>query len=692
MQHRHLKLAALDLLQNKRLMEARQRFEEFLKYQPTDADAWHILSGVNGLLGLFGESESCARKAVELQPASASAWNNLGSALLAQNKSDQAIAAFVTSLDIAPDSAETHNHLGNCHLKKQSYHSALEAYKNALSLKPDYAEAQNHMGIALLSLHQPERALPCFQSALKLNPGYIDAMFNLGKTRQELGQAEIAHTIYSSIISSCPDHFEARFGLGDLMLDNGDLAGASDCYKQLLATTPDHPGVQGALAGVLKDTCDQKKATALYKQAVANAPDDNGLYSNYLMSLNYMENADLHSVSKEHKTWGEIIGNRLPARYDVSARSHTEIITLGFVSHDFRTHSVAYFFEPLLEHLDKNKFTVICYSNMGKRLEDSTTNRIRNLCDKWVDITGLSDRQAADIIFNEKTDILIDLAGHTAWNRLPIFAYKPAPVQITYLGYPNTTGLSTIDYRLTDIFADPGNGNESLYTEKLLRIDGGFLTYRAPETAPEPGEPPFKNSGVITFGSFNTLAKVGDNLISAWGDILDAVPDTRLLLKNSSFRCPVTRRRFKDKFVSRGIDSNRIQLIPPLAGVNEHLSLYREIDIALDTFPYNGTTTSCEALWMGVPVITRAGDVHAARVGHSILSQLGLEDFIATDAQDYVHIASQLARDHDRITQLRQTLRSLFNGANLGNPARFTRSLEKSLDTIWSADLSRQKT
>jgi predicted O-linked N-acetylglucosamine transferase (SPINDLY family) len=320
---------------------------------------------------------------------------------------------------------------------------------------------------------------------------------------------------------------------------------------------------------------------------------------------------------------------------------------------------------------------------MGKHQQDETTHRIRTKTDIWRDITHLSDRDAAACIYKDKVDLLVDLSGHTAWNRLGVFALRPAPVQLTYLGYPNTTGLSTIDYRIVDAITDPQESIPSGTTEQLIRLPHTFMTYLPPPVPVHPNEPPSVHNGYITFGSFNALPKINPAVIETWCSLLETTGNSRLLLKNYSFIDKSVRDNVLDTFVQHKINPDRIELLPPCQSTVAHLELYNRIDIALDTFPYNGTTTTCEALWMGVPVIILQGSSHAGRVGLSILHGIGLEEFAASGMQDYIMIASELANNMQRIKTLRRTLRNRLSDSMLGRHAEFTSNLETVYRTVW---------
>ncbi|MEW6330081.1 MAG: hypothetical protein AB1560_01340 [Pseudomonadota bacterium] len=368
-------------------------------------------------------------------------------------------------------------------------------------------------------------------------------------------------------------------------------------------------------------------------------------------------------------------------RAHANDRSPGRRLKIGYVSSDFRRHSVAWFIEPVLAQHDRERFEVHCYANHFQ--EDEVTRRIMSHADHWCRIFGTPDEGVADQIRADRIDILVDLNGHTAMNRLLVFARKPAPVQVTWLGYPNTTGLSAMDYRLTDGFADPVGQTGHLHSEKLVRLPECFSCYQPPADAPAVSELPARNKGRVSFGSFNKLNKITPGVMKLWAGILRAVPGSRLILKSTGLGEPAMQQTVRDAFMRREVTPDRIELLghdPSSAG---HLGRYADIDIGLDPFPYNGTTTTCEALWMGVPVVTLAGKVHAGRVGVSQMSNLGLTELIARTPEEYIAITTSLARNLEDLARLRSELRDRLLASPLTDAPRFTRNLEQAYHNMW---------
>jgi predicted O-linked N-acetylglucosamine transferase (SPINDLY family) len=370
----------------------------------------------------------------------------------------------------------------------------------------------------------------------------------------------------------------------------------------------------------------------------------------------------------------------MPTAY-ANRREPGRRLKVGYVSPDFRQHSVAYFVDPLLKGHDQQAVEVFCYAEVAR--PDAVTARLRGYGGHWLVTVGLSDDDLTERIRTDGIDILVDLAGHTEKNRLGVFAHKPAPVQVTWLGYPNTTGRKSIDYRLVDAVTDPVGEADAWASETLVRVEGGFLCYAGSRGAPEPTAPPCLMTDTVTFGSFNNPAKLSPATLDAWGSLLARLPQARLLLKGRPFADAATRALFLSRLGERGVAAERVELVAWMPSGAAHLGLYNRVDIALDPFPYNGTTTTCEALWMGVPVVTLRGDRHRGRVGASLLTQVGLKDWIASSMEEYLEIADTLAGDPDHLKYLRRTLRPRLAASPLCDGRAFARKIEAAYRTIW---------
>lgn len=477
-----------------------------------------------------------------------------------------------------------------------------------------------------------------------------------------------------------PDEHDAKLVLpqADAAFRGGRLNDALRIYHGCIARDPRLLDAHLGAAAVLVDLWDLDGAVDAYACAHEIAPASAAVLSAWLFHRHYAAPLDAQALAAAHRRYGQLF-SRSGETTNTSARDPQRRLRIGYVSPNLSRHSVGYFAEPVIRCHDRGQFDVFCYYN--HELADDATERMRKLADGWREIAGKDDATVARMIVDDRIDILVDLAGHSKGNRLAVFARKPAPVQMTWLGYPDTTGLAAIDWRLTDAMTDPAPAAELRHSEKLARIDGCFLCYEPPADAPavrlrESGAP-------IVFGSFNHLAKVNRTTLALWARVLDAVPGSQLVLKSAPLKFPDTVDRVIEAFEQCGIDPARVELRGWAGAREQHLEAYGDIDIALDTFPYNGTTTTCEALWMGVPVVTLAGDVHMSRVGASLLAAAGLNDLIAHDADGFVKIVVEIARDYARRRELRSGLRQQLARSRLLDHQGFTRGLEAQYRHAW---------
>jgi predicted O-linked N-acetylglucosamine transferase (SPINDLY family) len=422
---------------------------------------------------------------------------------------------------------------------------------------------------------------------------------------------------------------------------------------------------------------------ACFRRALVFDPGHVKARSSLLFALNYSDRLTSGEIYRQSRKYERAQRRHIPAPATTFANppDPERPLRVGYLSGDFYRHSVSFFFEPLLKNHDGAKFQTVCYSSVQQ--PDETTARLKESTSLWRECSELGDGELAERVRGDGIDILVDLAGHTgAKVRLPALLQKPAPLQVSWLGYPNSTGISSIDYRLTDADADPAGEGDRWYSERLVRLPDGFLCYQPPVDAPEPAPAPLLHNGFVTFGSFNILPKLSASTVALWAELLREVPDARLLLKCHPLGDQRTRERVLRLFARFGVDPRRLTLLP-VVPAQEHLALYREIDLALDPFPYNGTTTTCEALWMGVPVLTLTGDSHAGRVGTSLLKRVGLPELVARDTGEYLAIARSLAADRDRLSRYRGELRQMMAASPLCDGELFARNVEAAYRAIW---------
>lgn len=706
---------AVALKQQGKFDEAVVAYRRTIEAAPNNPEVHYNLGNLLFGLDQLDEAIACYRRAIQIKPQHADAHCNLGAALKRQGKLTEAIAAFRRTTAINVDHgaafcnlADTHASLGGFDDAIVAYRAALRikpdsvsalcglgaaltaqgqldqaaiAYRRATEIKPDNDEAHYNLANALKALGRLAEAAVSYRQAIAIKPNLVEALVNLGNTLNELGQPDAATAAYGRAIEIAPGSVEAHYNIGNVLKDQGRLEEAVAAYRQAIAIEPAYAEAHANLAIVLMSQGRLAEALDEYRQAIALKPDDADIHSNYLLCLNYNDAETPESVLAAHRAWDRRFGQAAWPQTYSNDRTPARRLRIGYVSPDLRSHSVTFFFEPLLKAHDRQAVDVFCYSDVLR--PDAVTNRLQGLADHWLSTVGLSDDEVAARIRSDGIDILVDLAGHTAWNRLRVFARRPAPVQVTWLGYANTTGVAAIDYRLVDAVTDPVGTAEVASSETLLRLPGGFLCYGGLHGVAEPTQPPCLKTGMVTFGSFNNPVKLSEATFEAWAKLLVRLPHARLLLKGKSFADAATRALVLARFGERGVAADRIELLSWLSGSADHLALYDRVDIALDPFPYNGTTTTCEALWMGVPLVTLRGDRHCGRVGASLLTQVGLTDWIADSVDDYAEIAVALAENRSRLHELRRSLRARLLASPLCDAASFARKVENSYRTIW---------
>ena len=575
------------------------------------------------------------------------AWHSEGSALLNQGRYDEAEAVFRRILAANATDAVAWCCLGMiCEVRSQ-WSEAETAYRRALAADPRLPHAHSNLGGVLNRQGRyPEAEAACRQAIL-LAPTFVEAHNNLGVAMKALDR----------------------------------LSEAEALFEGVLAMRPDLPQAEANLAAVLRAERRMEEAGHHASRTIELGLDDPALYSDWLSSQQYLAGVTPPRLSALHAEWNRRYAAGLerikPLR--VIDRRPDRRLRVGFVSPDFRQHPVSYYLTPLLENLDPQACEVICFSDVRK--EDGMTARLKCLVGTWRNVWQFPDEAVAQEIVNSRIDVLFDLAGHTAGNRLLVFARKPAPVQITWIGYPGTTGLRAMNYVLADRYTIP-EGTEGHYCEQVLRMPHVYSCYSPPVNAPAVGPLPALKSGYVTFGSFNNPAKIGPHVIDVWAKILRRLPGARLLLRYGRFH-QETGSRYLGRFAAHGVTLERVDL-PGAEPCKNLLEEYRRVDIALDPFPYSGATTTCEALWMGVPVITCPGATFASRQSFSFLSAAGLADMVADNLDDYVGRAVALASDLMRLSELRRRLRDRVAASPLCDGTAFASDLSRLLRHVWA--------
>ncbi len=586
--------------------------------------------------GRVTEAVESLRQAVVVAPERFEGHNGLGLMLLAVDRADEAVAAFSQALTLAPTRAHLRFNLANAYRAQGDLERACEGYRDVVSREPQLTEASVNL---LITLRELER----FDDAVAVVAALESAALVIPEVGQEL------------------------LNLGNALQQAGRLGPAERCLMRYLEHAPASADGHATLANALKKQGRVPEAMAHYRTALRRDSDNPWVHANLLQSLSYQSDISAEEVFAEHCSWAERHVGAAPPLSSSGHRDHQRL-RIGYLSPDFRAHSVSYFFEPLLGGHDRDRVELYAYAEV--RQPDEITERLRGQFDHWRDTTDLSDELLARQIHDDQVDVLVDLAGHTGNSRLCVMGWRLAPVQISYLGYPATTGLATMDYRLVDEHTDPPGTGTATHTETLLRLPECFLCYQPSAAAPAVAPLPAQARGQVTFGSFNALPKVTDAVVGRWAQILAGVSSSRLLLKSPSFEDKATRQRYRGLFADHGIEPGRLELRGFVADEAAHLGCYGEVDIGLDPFPYNGTTTTCEALWMGVPIITLSGSHHAGRVGVSLLSQVGLGHLCASDEERYVAVAVELASNLTELATLRAGLRDRMRASPLCDATR----------------------
>jgi protein O-GlcNAc transferase len=673
--------AALDHHRAGRLGDAEGGYQKVLTMEPRHAGALHYLGLVSSQRGNAAEAEQLIRQALDADPGHALYHNSLGGVLMALGQAEAAATSFQTATELKPDFAQSYSNLSAC-LNGLGRNSEAElAAREAIRLQPHLADAHVNLGNALETFGDSQGALASASKALELQPDHGLAHAVAGSALFTLGRSDESLLHFDRAVSLLPNNPTAHMNRGNALLDLGRLTDAESACRRATEINPTLSVAQALLGSALKQQGKVDAAGAAYRRAMAAEPNNPSFHSDLLFTLQYQADVSPQDILTESQRWNSTLGDVLPTvsptrpaipeDRPLRAGPEDRPLRVGYVSADLSRHSVGYFMEQILRHHDPAVIDVFCYAS--RRHDDERAELFQSLSPHWADITALDDSAAADLVRADQIDILVDLSGHTGGNRLPLFAQRPAPVQVTYLGYPGTTGLAAMDYRLTDEIADPAGDGDMDYSETLIRLPRGFLCYAPPTDAPLSTA---RAPGPFTFGSFNNVPKLNDQVVQVWSRILNAVPNARLFLKHRSFSDPQTRQHYVDQFAGYGIDETRLTLSGFVEGVEGHLSAYGQVDVALDTFPYNGTATTLEALWMGVPVVTLSGDRHAARVGASILTRAGLSHWIAGDLDAYVQVAVDAVQGKRELTALRDGLRGVLSGSYLLDGPGFTKALE----------------
>lgn len=622
-------------------------FRRLAAVQPDLALA-HSATG-NALCELlrYPEAEACFRRAIELDPLHAEVHNDLGNALNVLGRHKEAEAAYRAALALRPDLAEAHNGLGNTLTKLEHYEEALQSFGTAARLRPAYPEPHCGMGNVLIEMKRPFDSIEHFKSAIALDVRFAEAFFGWGNALNKLSEYKAARLCFRKALEIRPDYGHALIEYGSACILWGD-------YEE---------GIRSA------------------ERAIRKIPEADGYWSSLLFNLHYVPDLPASELARRHRAFGESVTRRVRPRSDPwpNERDPERRLRVGFLSGDFRRHSVGFFIANLIPALDGCRLERYAYAN--QRTNDNLTDAMRAHLEHWREVADLDDDALADQIRADGIDILIDLSGHTAHNRLLTLARKPAPVQVTYLGYPDGTGLEAVDYFLGDRWMFP-EAEWPLYVEQPRWLPEVALCFTPPDAPVAVGPLPALANGHVTFGCLNKREKFNATVAACWSRILERVPGSRLLLQNTVYGSTRVADDILELFARHGIGPERLTLIGVL-GWAEHLECYNRVDIALDPYPYNGTTTTVEGLWMGVPLVAIKGNHVVAHMGESILHGMGMSEWIADDENAYVELAARMAADLPALAATRATLRQRLLASPLCDAPRFARNLESTLRGIW---------
>ncbi len=626
------------------LAQAEDAYRQVLSVRPDDARALSSLAVLMQTKGRLEDAVMMLERAIQLEPQSASHRINLGGALCALQKYDQAVVVLRGAVELDPNSSEAAYNLANALQRTGQLQEAAREFRRAIALKGDYADAYNNLGNVLKRLGDVAQSLSAYEAAIRAAPSSIAAYNNAGCLYRALSRLEEAEGVLRRGLAIDPNHSALLNNLGNVLKDSGQIDAAIECFRRATQLNPSDPEPHGNLAYALSFQAD-----------------------------------DPQVIFDECRRWNDRHAAPLLPRTAVRVkdRSSGRRLRIGYVSPDFRVHCQSLFTVPLLSHHDHEAYEIYCYSSVEQK--DPLTARIKEMADVWRDVPHLNDAALCELIQRDRIDILVDLTMHMSEGRPLLFARKPAPVQVAWLAYPGTTGMDAIDYRLTDPRLDPP-GTDHFYAERSIRLPDSFWCYDPLTDGPEVNPLPALTNGYATFGCLNNPCKLTDRTLSLFGKVMSALPGSRLLLLAPKGR---PRELLIERIEKNGIDAGRVSFVP-FQPRSAYLQTYHQIDLGLDTLPYNGHTTSLDSYWMGVPVVTRIGQTCVGRAGLSQLFNLGLTELAAESDEEFVKIARDLGQNLNRLGQLRQTLRERLRHSPLMDGELSARNIEAAYRQMWN--------
>lgn len=665
-----------------RLQDALACYQRAIALTPQYADAHNNLATVFQEQGQWEAAIEGYQRTIAIDPGYARGHYNLGVALQACGRGEDAAAAFRRTLDLDSGYVDARLGLASVLLEQGNLDAAEAEYRQALRERPTLVAAYQALGALYQTQGKFAEAVDCYQQTLAIQPNDAEAHYRFAMALEAQQRLEAAVSQYRRAIELKPDFADAHYNLGVVLRKLGRLDDAVSAYEGAVRARGDYSLAYNNLANAYLAQGRGDDALRCYRNAVAMNPTGAMEHSNLLYALHFQSDCDHASIYEEHLAWARRHAEPLTAIAPAHAidRALARRLRIGYISPHLCRHAVSFFIEPILASHDREHFEIFAYNDL--RIDpDPTTARIRAAVEHWRDVGTKSDEEIVHMIRADRIDILVELTGHVGGNRLLVLARKPAPIQVTYLGYQNTTGMTAVDYRLTDQVADPPGEADRLHTEQLVRLHGSFFCYRPPEEAPPLTPLPALTSGGITFGSFNNFAKVTPQVVEAWMEILAGLEGSRLLVL--AYRNGYVEQRLRQAARDRGLDPGRVELFDRQPVV-DYLRLIARADIALDPFPFNGHTTTCDSIWMGVPVVMLQGDSYVSRFGTSVLANLDLPDWIAKSRDEYIRLAIEKASDLERLATLREELRPRMASSALLDFAGFTRKLEQAYCQMWA--------
>lgn len=679
-----------------RFQEALACYQKALQSGDTTPELWFNHGNLQRRLGQGAEAAQSYARALQLNPRLYPAHCNLARLLLAQNRQAEATTALAAALTRFPEAPELLRLYGDALYHQDDAAAALAVYQKLAALQPDQASTYNALGVAYRASGQLQNAEAAWQRCLVIDAGHVVALTNLGTLYRLQKRHEAALVPLRKAVALQPGDPDCVASLACTLIDIGQISAALALTEPALALRPEHADLLGMHAFALVQQARIAEGQACLAKARRLKPANPVAIGNSLFSSLYSDQLDAPALTRLHQALADSLtdyphpvsvqepvgsaaatfkaGDKARPFAQRRVQRQQRPLRIGYLSPDFRAHPIGFFIEPVLQQHDRDRFHVTCYAL--PHAADSHSERLKSHGHRWRDFEGCNLRRMGETIRQDGIDILVDLAGHTAGGRMDLMACKPAPIQALFLGYPYTSGLAAMDYLIADRHLIPAP-LEPLYRERVACLAHSFLCYQAQPGTPEVAALPALTHGHITFGSFNNLPKLSASCLDLWAGVLSAVPDSRLALMASSLADAGTRQRFRRHFIERGITGERIDLLPPVTPLTRFLAEYGRIDIALDPMPFNGGTTTCDALWMGVPVVTLAGQGFMSRMGVSLLNTLQRPEWIAADADGYVGIAAALAADIPRLQHIRSTLRAQMAQSGLCDAAGYTTGLER---------------